>query len=77
MTYQGRVQNGVIVLDDHVRLPDGTVVSVQTIPPPADGDEAEADRLAEAMLKLAGTVTGLPPDFARNHDHYLHGQPKR
>jgi hypothetical protein len=27
--------------------------------------------------KLAGTVEGLPADYALNHDHYLHGTPKR
>ena len=26
---------------------------------------------------LIGVVEGLPPDFARNHDHYLHGAPKQ
>jgi len=27
--------------------------------------------------KFAGTVRGLPADMALNHDHYLHGLPKR
>jgi hypothetical protein len=31
----------------------------------------------EALLDLAGTVDGLPPDYAENHDHYLHGLPRR
>jgi hypothetical protein len=26
----------------------------------------------EALLEVAGTVEGLPPDYAENHDHYLH-----
>jgi len=30
-----------------------------------------------ALLEVAGTATGLPSDFAHNHDHYLHGLPKR
>ena len=25
----------------------------------------------------AGTCKGLPSDLARNHDHYLHGTPRR
>jgi hypothetical protein len=29
------------------------------------------------LRSMAGTVKGLPEDFAANHDHYLHGQPKR
>lgn len=31
----------------------------------------------EALLEIAGTAEGLPHDFAENHDHYLHGAPKR
>jgi hypothetical protein len=26
---------------------------------------------------LIGSVSNLPTDLARNHDHYLHGKPKR
>jgi hypothetical protein len=33
--------------------------------------------LAERLLKLAGTVPGLPSDLAEQHDHYLHGTPRR
>ena len=31
----------------------------------------------EALLEVAGTVAGLPPDYAEHHDHYLHGLPRR
>ena len=34
-------------------------------------------RWGEALLEIAGTAEGLPPDFAENHDHYLHGAPKK
>ena len=27
----------------------------------------------EALLEVAGTVDALPPDYAENHDQYLHG----
>jgi hypothetical protein len=30
-----------------------------------------------ALLEVAGTAQGLPADFANNHDHYLHGTPRR
>jgi hypothetical protein len=75
MTYQGKVSNGVVVLDEGATLPDGTIVRVEPVgqPPPA----TPGGSLAERLLKLAGTVEDLPPDLARNHDHYLHGQPKR
>ena len=29
------------------------------------------------MLKLAGAAKDLPPDFAAEHDHYIHGTPRR
>jgi hypothetical protein len=28
-------------------------------------------------LKIAAHIEGLPADFARNHDHYLHGLPRK
>jgi hypothetical protein len=27
--------------------------------------------------RFAGSARGLPPDMALNHDHYLHGLPKK
>lgn len=30
-----------------------------------------------SLRDLAGTVQELPADYAANHDHYLHGAPKR
>ncbi len=78
MDIRGKVSHGVVILDDTTALPDGTVVRV--VPVEADeGDEAhqEGASLSEKLLRLAGTVKGLPPDLARNHDHYLHGLPKK
>ncbi len=37
----------------------------------------DAKSWGEALLELAGTAEGLPADFAHNHDHYLHGAPRR
>jgi hypothetical protein len=31
----------------------------------------------EALEEVAGTARDLPSDFAHNHDHYLHGAPRR
>jgi hypothetical protein len=31
----------------------------------------------EALLALAGSAHELPADFAHQHDHYLHGTPRR
>lgn len=41
--------------------------------PPADG----CKHWGEALLEVAGTAKGLPPDYAHQHDHYLHGTPKK
>jgi hypothetical protein len=44
----------------------------------SQGQNAEAPaRWGEALIEIAGTAEGLPPDFAENHDHYLHGSPKK
>jgi hypothetical protein len=31
----------------------------------------------QALEAIAGTAEGLPADLATQHDHYLHGTPKR
>ncbi len=69
MEYQGKVRNGVVVLDDGQALPEGTPVRVCTL--------EEFPPLLELFPDLIGSVDGLPSDLARNHDHYLHGAPKR
>jgi HEPN domain-containing protein len=33
--------------------------------------------LAQGLLRFAGVIKGLPSDLAANHDHYLHGRPRR
>ena len=72
MTYHGTVKNGVIVLDDGGKLPDGTRVRVDA----ENGQEEPASTLGERMLKLAGSAKNLPPDMAERHDAYLHGRPQ-
>ena len=72
-TILGQVQNGVIVLDEgNPPWPEGTRLQVQ----PIDMEKA-LDDLSRDLRALAGTVEGLPEDYAENIDHYLHGQPKR
>ncbi|MEW6250920.1 MAG: hypothetical protein AB1716_09755 [Planctomycetota bacterium] len=78
MSYRGKVRNGVVEFEAGPVPPDGTPVRIEPIAPEeTESDEAEAQRLAEELRKLAGSVTDLPPDFARNHNHYIHGQPKK
>ncbi len=72
MSFEGHVHNGVIVLDNGHQLADGTRVEVIV----REAPETKGT-LRDRLLKLAGTVDDLPSDMARNHDHYIHGGPKR
>ena len=76
MVYKGTVKNGVVVLADGQRLPDGTQVTIEPLPKLAPKDKAQPDFVREA-LEIAKGMEGLPSDLARNHDHYLYGRPKR
>jgi hypothetical protein len=71
MVYRGRVRNGVVVLDPDIRLPDGIEVRIEPVSAPP------RKTLAEQLGDLVGSVSDLPPDMAQQHDHYLHGAPKR
>ena len=72
MAYRGRVQNGVVVFDDSVSLPEGSLVRVELLKPT---DETES--LRRGLRDFAGTVKDLPEDLAENHDYYVHGVPRQ
>lgn len=78
MTLHGRVQNGLIVFDAPVSLPEGAAVEVQIVaaPSPRAPDE-ELPTLAETLKEFIGCLEDLPEDAARNHDYYLYGTPKK
>jgi hypothetical protein len=77
MELTGVINNGTVVFDQPCGIPDGTKVTVQ-IEKAIDATAASApSTLGKRLLKHAGTVTGLPEDLAEQHDHYLHGTPKR
>jgi hypothetical protein len=71
MKYRGRVKDGVVVLEETVALPEGTEVVVEEAGP------GDIPSLAEQFKSVIGIVTDMPPDMAANHDHYIHGTPKR
>ena len=78
MTYKGHIRNGVVVLDDPVALPEGATLTIAL----ATDNEVVCDdettpTLYEQFESVIGIAKGLPSDLARNHDHYLHGQPKK
>jgi len=77
MTYRGHMENGVIVLNPPADLPEGIEVEVRVV---GEGGEPLADEtptLYEQLKDVIGIADGLPSDLARNHDHYLHGRPKK
>lgn len=43
----------------------------------ARGRVSGADSLRALLDEVAGIGKGMPRDFARNHDHYIKGAPKR
>jgi hypothetical protein len=83
MTIKGHIKNGTVVLDESVALPEGAAVTVEISPTTDDSNKSDANgsSLQNEMLELAKWAetqpTVLPSDFAENHDHYLHGLPKR
>jgi hypothetical protein len=72
MFLEGTVINGTIVLDRGGKLPEGARVEVVV-----KGPQQAASPLGEMLLRHAGKAVDLPEDMAAQHDHYLHGTPKR
>jgi hypothetical protein len=72
MKYTGKIRDGVVVLEGLPPLKNGTLVAVETIE--SVGDSAT---LGQRLKRFSGSAKGLPRDLARNHDHYLHGRPKK
>jgi hypothetical protein len=76
MTYRGHVENGVILADDPVSLPEGAIIKFEIASQPESGEDSPltfAERFAEVM----GKAESLSEDAAENHDHYLYGLPKK
>ena len=83
MTYKGTLQtSGVILVEGGVRLPEGAEVQIEladgVLPEPTPAGEPTIGQKLAALGRWAETQPcDLPEDLAENHDHYLHGLPKR
>lgn len=77
MTYKGHIQNGVVVLDEPTLLPEGAEVRIDLVEDFSSQPQTSERSLYEELKDLIGIAQGLPRDMAENHDHYLHGLPKR
>ena len=73
MSFTGMIKNGIVVPDEEITLPEGTRVKIE----PLDNGTPIRDNLMANLLRWAGKGEGLPDDLAKNHDHYLHGRPKK
>jgi hypothetical protein len=74
MSIRAVVHNDTIKLPVHV--PDGTRVEVVLPQEAAVGDVDSAGSFFDAIRDLVGSAEG-PADWAAEHDHYIHGIPKR
>lgn len=72
MVYHGHIKGGNIIVDEPIALPDGARVKIELEP----ADEAGPSWL-EVFRDFIGKAEGLPPDLAKNHDHYIHGTRKK
>ena len=72
MTFTATVHNGAIALPPGIALPEGTQVEVRS-----QSDTAPKAKGSKGLLQFAGIIADKPSDFAAEHDHYIHGTPKR
>lgn len=86
MTYRGHVENGVVLVDDPVRLPEGAAVQVKLIEPvlatpvpqlDSNGPAIEVELAALWADVSASEWAQLPSDLTDNLDHYIYGTPKK
>jgi len=75
MTYKGHIKNGMVVLDEPLRLPEGSQVLIQ--PVAAVASVATPLPLSDLLRQVAGRGKDLPADGSAQHDHYTYGTPKR
>jgi len=70
MSITATVEEGKIVLPAGTNWPDGTVVRIEPV-------QEEVPTLWDTLKEFEGAASGLPPDMAKNHNHYIHGHPKQ
>ncbi len=77
MTYEGHVENGMVLFDEPPPLAEGTRVRIEILPAADSAEPKQIPSLAERLAPIIGKAKSLPEDAAENHDHYLYGTPKR
>ena len=72
-TYDGRA----LIPTEPLDLPKGATLRLRVEAPEELNVPRQEGSLSDALLAFSGIMEGFPADFAKNHDHYLHGTPKR
>ncbi len=72
MSVIGVVENGKVVLPPNAPFAAGARVRVETIEV-----AGPTSSLADTLKESIGILTTCRRIWARNHDHYIHGTPKR
>lgn len=68
MSYTGRVENGVVVLDHGAALPEGTLVRVEP---------QERSGSSDPLFDIGRRAVAIgQSDLATQLDHYLYGHPR-
>ena len=75
MTFRGTIVNGRVVLEAGAAIPEGTTVDVQ--PVRSRGRSSKKPKGADLLALTRFAVRTGIRDLASEHDHYLHGTPKR
>lgn len=76
MSLMGQIQDGQVILDTPLPLKDGERVEVYVRPLNGQSTTQEKTHF-EILRDIIGIADDLPEDFAHNHDHYIHGTPKK
>jgi predicted DNA-binding antitoxin AbrB/MazE fold protein len=69
-------ERGIFRPTEPVSLPEGTEAEVFLSSGAEIGNSDETPTLLN-LLAFSGAANDLPSDMAAQHDHYLHGTPKR
>jgi hypothetical protein len=75
MTITATVLNGAIQLPPGTQLPEGAKLQI-TLPEPKPAG-THLPTLYDTLRGLVGAAQELPADMADEHDHYIHGAPRR
>lgn len=73
MSFEGTFTNGTVVFSEPPALEEGAVVEV--VAKKKNPEEPKPTFLG--LMKLAGSIKDGPADWAEEHDHYIHGTPRR